>query len=118
MNSLNRAGRDQTGNHLSRELRSVSFDRRVIGLQRQFLADSTSSHLLTLIGSRSRMMLSGTGHLVRFTSRLKDEKFWMGIIPGMIGCVMPLRQYWLIGWSSLVPLSRHVLTHCWNPSTS
>jgi hypothetical protein len=44
---------------------------------------------LTFIGSRASITSSGTGHPVRLTSRLKEEKLWIGIIPGMIGCVMP-----------------------------
>lgn len=44
---------------------------------------------LTLMGSKSRMMASGTSHFVRLTSRLKEAKFWMGMTPGMMGCVMP-----------------------------
>ena len=31
----------------------------------------------------------GTGHPVRLTSLRNDEKFCIGMIPGMIGCLIP-----------------------------
>jgi len=54
----------------------------------------------TFIGSRSRRMESGTGHLVRLTRRRNDAKFWIGMTPGMIGTLMPVLVR-SVSWSPL-----------------
>jgi len=70
------------------------------------------------------MIFSGTSHFVKFTRRLNEAKFWMGMTPGMIGCVIPAVsphnpfKPLLLCDVCYAPKSRHALTQVSNPSTS